>query len=111
VRKTHLSAAFFAVYLLGQIAVPLTNILTGEPNFRWGMFSGSPRADVRAVYPDGAEATLKQIRYRTGKARTLRPHIGARHYPAHLCGLTPRPAEIRIREPGRDREDRYPCPP
>lgn len=106
------SAAFFTLYLLLQISVPIIQIAHGRKAFRWGMFSeSSERPEIFAVYPGESRESLAEIQKRTGRAKILISSVNpGKLLPAYLCSGTPKPLRIVVRDVGTGAEERYPCP-
>ncbi len=104
------AAAFFALYLAVQIAIPAIQIFRGESNFRWGMFAeSSERHDIFLEYADQSRESLSQLRARTGHGRLLRSQVDGSLLTPYLCAQTPKPARIVVRNTRTGAEERYPC--
>ena len=106
------AAAFFALYLGIQIAVPAIQIYRGKNSFRWGMFSEYGEInEISVEYVGGSRESLNHLWRRTGRGKVWRAEMNlGKRLPAYLCSGTPKPVRIVVRDIGARREEQYPCP-
>jgi hypothetical protein len=106
-----LAVAFFVMFLLMQVAVPLFQLTQPRPaRFGWQMFS-TLRADALGVsyHIEAAGGELIPVQLSAHFAR-VRLEIDHRTVlPPYLCEVTPGAAAV-ISERGGTTTGRYPCP-
>jgi hypothetical protein len=102
-------AAFFVLFLLIQVGVPLLRLWSPRPaRFGWQMFSASPQQIAFSlVLRDGTSQPVSLGRY----VAQSRGEVDLEdRLPPHLCRVVPDVASVEITKPGSTQRRVYRCP-